>query len=258
MNFTKIHITILTSILLIVSSCSRSQKALYTSNTENAKRFGLGTSPLQPIAPKPIAQVEEETNAVITPALAQEKSPITADNTTNSIITIPSAKKFSGISSLHSRKKQLPQGNCDDIIVFKSGEEVKCKLVEIGTKEIKYKRCDNLDGPDIFVSRNKVFMLKYANGTKEVISKQTEDRNNITVEESGEPKYDGLAIASLVLGIFGFIPVCGILAVIFGAVSLSRIIRNPMKYKGKGFAIAGLFLGVFFLVATLVFYAQII
>lgn len=232
MNFTKIHITILTSILLIVSSCSRSQKALYTSNTENAKRFGLGTSPLQPIAPKPIAQVEEETNAVITPALAQEKSPITADNTTNSIITIPSAKKFSGISSLYSRKKQLPQGNCDDIIVLKNGEKVKCKLVEIGTKEIKYKRCGNLDGSTTAIAKSVVLTLEYANGTKEVI-------NTATIIEKSEQKTHSLAIWALALSLISP-PV----SIVLGIIATQKINKDTKKYKGKWMAILGIVIGV--------------
>lgn len=156
MNLSKKAIMVLTSVVLIISSCSRSQKILYTSNTENAKKFGLGTSPLQPITNKPLAQVEEtNTNT----ATLQEEARVLAENNSSSIITIPNVKKFSGTSSLYSRKKQVINDNNDDVILLKNGEQVKCKLVEVGAKKIKYKRCDNLEGADIVISKNNIQAL---------------------------------------------------------------------------------------------------
>ncbi|MFC2022993.1 DUF4190 domain-containing protein [Chloroflexota bacterium] len=54
----------------------------------------------------------------------------------------------------------------------------------------------------------------------------------------------GMAITSLVLGIVGFIinPL-SVLAIIFGAVALSQIGKDP-TLKGKGMAVAGLVLGI--------------
>jgi len=60
-------------------------------------------------------------------------------------------------------------------------------------------------------------------------------------------KTAGMATASLICGIAGiFINLLGIpslLAIIFGIISLVKISRNP-NLKGKGFAIAGIILGV--------------
>jgi uncharacterized membrane protein YvbJ len=54
----------------------------------------------------------------------------------------------------------------------------------------------------------------------------------------------GLAIASLVLGIAGFlINPLSILAIIFGAIAMSQTGRNP-NLKGRGMAVAGLVLGI--------------
>jgi uncharacterized membrane protein YvbJ len=54
----------------------------------------------------------------------------------------------------------------------------------------------------------------------------------------------GLAIASLVLGLVGFlINPLSILAIIFGAVAMSQTGRNH-NLKGRGMAIAGLVLGI--------------
>jgi hypothetical protein len=54
----------------------------------------------------------------------------------------------------------------------------------------------------------------------------------------------GFAVASLVLGLFGwcaFIP--SILAVVFGNVALDRIATSNGRQQGRGLAIAGIVLG---------------
>jgi hypothetical protein len=42
--------------------------------------------------------------------------------------------------------------------------------MEITTNEIKYKKFDNLEGPTISILKSEVFMIKYQNGTKDVIN----------------------------------------------------------------------------------------
>jgi len=64
---------------------------------------------------------------------------------------------------------------------------------------------------------------------------------------SGAPAYqresmNGLAIASMVLGIIWIYWIGSILAVIFGHVALNQTKKNPSQ-KGRGFAIAGVSLG---------------
>lgn len=60
-----------------------------------------------------------------------------------------------------------------------------------------------------------------------------------------EPASSGLAIASLVCGIGGFLtgPLTGIAAIITGHMALSRIKKSGDAIQGKGMAIAGLILG---------------
>jgi competence protein ComGC len=57
----------------------------------------------------------------------------------------------------------------------------------------------------------------------------------------------GLAIASMVLGILGLatscLPVLGLVALILGVVALVKASRRPGEYGGQGFAIAGVCLG---------------
>lgn len=57
-----------------------------------------------------------------------------------------------------------------DIIVKKNGDEVSAKILEVAPDFIKYKRFDYPDGPVISVLKQDVFMIKYANGTKETFN----------------------------------------------------------------------------------------
>jgi len=54
---------------------------------------------------------------------------------------------------------------------------------------------------------------------------------------------NGMAIASLVLGVLFCFAITGILAVIFGNVALNRIDASQGAEKGRGLAIAGIVLG---------------
>ena len=60
-----------------------------------------------------------------------------------------------------------------DVITLRNGDEIKAKVTEISSSEIKYKRFDNLDGPTIVVSKSEVFAINYENGTRDVINSMT-------------------------------------------------------------------------------------
>lgn len=55
-----------------------------------------------------------------------------------------------------------------DIIIFKSGDEIKSKVLEVAPELIKYKKWENQNGPIYSSAKTDIFMIKYANGTKEV------------------------------------------------------------------------------------------
>jgi hypothetical protein len=71
---------------------------------------------------------------------------------------------------------------CDKIVCI-NGEEIEALISEITPHIISYKKCDNADGPKYSIERTKVFVIKYKNGTKEVIN----DLNNPIVK-SPKPK----------------------------------------------------------------------
>lgn len=60
--------------------------------------------------------------------------------------------------------------HAQDTLTKTNGDEVQAKILEVTPLEIKYKRTDNPDGPLIVVRRADVFMVRYANGTKELLN----------------------------------------------------------------------------------------
>ncbi|MER2996920.1 hypothetical protein [Pontibacter populi] len=57
-----------------------------------------------------------------------------------------------------------------DILTKRNGDELQVKVQEITLTEVKYKRFDNLEGPLISILKSEVFMIKYENGSKTVIT----------------------------------------------------------------------------------------
>ena len=55
-----------------------------------------------------------------------------------------------------------------DLIVKKNGEEVNAKIIEVGTKEVKYKNSTNIEGPTYTIDKSEIVFVKYKNGEKEI------------------------------------------------------------------------------------------
>ncbi len=64
-------------------------------------------------------------------------------------------------------------GFSQDVIVLKSGEEIQAKIVQVTDNDVSYKKFDYQDGPTFVVSKDKIFMIKYADGTKDVFGSST-------------------------------------------------------------------------------------
>jgi hypothetical protein len=155
-------------------------------------------------------------------------------------------------------KIEYNSGSDCDILLLRSGEEISVKVLEIGTQEIKYKKCDNQQGPTISVLKNDVFMITYANGSKDVFkveNKATTSNNNTSTtnnNSSNTPvKTNGMAVASFVFGLLGFVPILGL---IFGLIALGQINNNPGKFTGKGMAITGILLSILWIVILIILF----
>ncbi len=77
--------------------------------------------------------------------------------------------------------------SCDNIIL-RNGEEISCKVIEVGVTEIKYNKCPKSGGPIYSILKDDVFMIQYSNGSKDIIPKEKgvgkkEAASNIKSEE---------------------------------------------------------------------------
>ena len=143
-----------------------------------------------------------------------------------------------------------------DVIIYKDGNEIKAKITEINTSEIRYKRCDFIDGPTFVEKQNKVFMIKYANGKSEMFKteKAVEYNNGKIIQDSQkindkDKNTNPFSQASLIFSILGFYPLSllgWILGLIFGALAKNEIKSEPNKYnkKSENFAKAGVVISV--------------
>ena len=156
-----------------------------------------------------------------------------------------------------------------DVMLLTNGEEISVKIIEITPTDVKFKRCDNLEGPIKMISKNYILSITHSDDTKEVL-KNEDGSIPVSNEASSKLKStknasddSGSAKASLVLGVLSnallFISVLvgvifpliflaslvgGILAIILGSSQLLKIREEPKVYGGKRKANIGLFLGV--------------
>lgn len=77
-----------------------------------------------------------------------------------------------------------------DIVILKTGEEIKSKVIEITTDLVKYKKWENQKGPIYSSNKSEVFMIKYENGTKDVFK----DASASQVSPSNRPNPSGNSI----------------------------------------------------------------
>lgn len=140
---------------------------------------------------------------------------------------------------------------CDKII-FRNTEEVECRVKEISTSEIKYHKCGFEDGPIYKIDPNDVSAIIYHNGSKEFFGnyvrpsksyekeKKDEYINGYTTWASDPRDIEIFSVLSLVFATLYFIPG---LSIVFGVIGLRMFNKEPGRYKGKGFAYAGIILG---------------
>jgi hypothetical protein len=95
--------------------------------------------------------------------------------------------------------------------------------------------------------------VRYKAADGEVIFRNTGTVSSSSSSSSNGPTADPYAIVSLATGATGLIVglfllgvlgiIAGLIGIVFGALSLGRIKKNPDKYTGKGLALAGLISG---------------
>ncbi|MEZ0611141.1 hypothetical protein ACAW74_21690 [Fibrella sp. WM1] len=64
-----------------------------------------------------------------------------------------------------------------DTILLRSGEEIPAKVLEVNQTELKYRKAANPDGPLYTAPLRDIFLIKYANGTKDVFGNSSATRS---------------------------------------------------------------------------------
>lgn len=73
-----------------------------------------------------------------------------------------------------------------DRIYLRDGTVLKVKVKEIGPRNIVYRKWDNQDGPEYFVTRREVESIKYENGTEEIIEARASRRRSRDDEDDAD------------------------------------------------------------------------
>lgn len=80
-------------------------------------------------------------------------------------------------------------GFSQDVIIFKSGDELKVKILEIGVSDIKYKKADTTESNPIYqVFKSSVLMIRYSNGSKDIFNDE-KNYHDTTINSSNEDLY---------------------------------------------------------------------
>jgi hypothetical protein len=129
-----------------------------------------------------------------------------------------------------------------DIIILKDGKEISAKIIEITPELIKYKKCENQDGPLISIYKYEILMLRYADGSKDIL--------NIDEQSQKIDPTDGgiLGYLSIILGLLAWL----VLGIILAPASLILAIISLNKDENKVPGIIGLILSAVGLLVMLV------
>ena len=64
-----------------------------------------------------------------------------------------------------------------DFITTRNGEDIEAKVLEVSSKEVKYKRFNNLDGPTFIIDIKDIVMVRYENGDKDIFEQENNRLN---------------------------------------------------------------------------------
>ena len=73
-----------------------------------------------------------------------------------------------------------------DLFIYKDGSELSVKVLKINKYDINYKKTSNINGPEYTEEKSNLFMIKYANGSKDMFAKESDNNNNNNNKENSE------------------------------------------------------------------------
>jgi hypothetical protein len=246
-------------ISVTIASCNQNSSIESFSKRKYMPRFKQGSE----IVDKAVRQLENSNNEGIVSVRGTKVDEVINLNS-DKVKVVVSEKKC-------SEEASTLVGGCDELIK-KDGTIIQAKISEIGITEIKYKKCDNAEGPTYVVSKSDIFMVKYANGNTEVIT--TEEKEEYVnwepvddnyaqapVTKKGEPN----ALISFILSCIAIVTLAvpesalafGIGGLVMSIIALSRQNKYKERYKSPGFALPAIIISgvsivlAFFIIALL-------
>lgn len=78
-----------------------------------------------------------------------------------------------------------------DYILFKTGNELFAKIVEVNNSEVKYFKCNDSKSELITVSKCDVFIIRFSNGVKQVYTESFDPSQKSTIKKVEKKKYAG-------------------------------------------------------------------
>ncbi|NTW34093.1 MAG: DUF4190 domain-containing protein [Bacteroidetes bacterium] len=179
---------------------------------------------------------------------------ISQGNNNNKFFNIPVSKLNKQL--IKKQSSVLLADSCDTI-VLNTRVEILAKVLEITPDEIKYKRCNNLNGPTIIIKKSDVFIIKYPNGTIEYFPENNhKTANSVALANNTVRDAEILGVLGCILGVLGLlvfgVPL-GFIALVLGGASSDKIKKHPEKFKGKAYGIISMILGVIDIVGVVIF-----
>lgn len=146
----------------------------------------------------------------------------------------------------HTTFSQNDTSRCDTIF-YRNGLVVKAKILEITPGKITYRYCDAPHGEAMTVDKADIRVVYHGNGRHETFSRNSafpwDERQRRVVPAAAHLSL-GFGLGGIVLTIYLVGPLFGLVGVISGLVALVQIGSNPERYKGWGYAAAGIATGL--------------
>lgn len=151
------------------------------------------------------------------------------------------------------------QTDCE-VIVKTDGTRISAVVREITSTQIKYQHCDYPNGPMVILEASAVDRIIYANGMEDIISGYNSGNvrgGSANQQSDWKPrKLEVVGLLSFIFAIVGLFfagIILGLAAFIMALISLSKFFQRPDEFMGKGFAIAGLIIGIVAIIGGILF-----
>lgn len=130
-----------------------------------------------------------------------------------------------------------------EVIFFRDGEEISGKVMEVGIDDVRYKLCGMQEGPVFVKPKSSIFMIRYADGSKDVFKENSAPINSEVKKELPKSTNSSLAVLALTFSILGIYPLTligSITALVLGGIYLRKNPFEDYSSPSRKKAIAGL------------------